>query len=101
MVDWSGNGLSMTWKKLRMLPTRILLTNFTQYIVSKVLLLFVAILWLLGRLGPKWTSFLESSWLCVGSPEMYFSLASFYLSFQFVPKMKKKKIPKRMERMST
>ena len=70
MGDSSGNKVFVTWEKLWMLPMRMFLTNLTQYGVSKVSLLLVAICRLLGRLDPKWALFLESLWFCAGFPEV-------------------------------
>ena len=52
MVDMSGNIPSMTRKWFRTLLTKMFLENLTTFVVSKVSLLLVAILWLLGKLGP-------------------------------------------------
>ena len=60
VIDLSGNKLSWIWKKHWMLLMRMFLTNLTIFGMSKVLLLLVAILCLLGKLGPDGHSFLKS-----------------------------------------
>ena len=66
------------------------LKNVIRFGVSKVLLLLVAIWQLLGKVGPKWTLFLEVPSVCVDSPEAVV-LFPFQLNlFQFVPKIEMK-----------
>ena len=59
MVDLSGNVPFRSWKKLHALLTKLFLEILIRFCVFKISLLLVAILRLLGRLGPGWALFLE------------------------------------------
>ena len=93
MVGLSGNKLSQIWKRLRTLPSKILLMALDplekkgggqrshcdpEYLKRSC-----------GRFGFRWTLFLGLPLVCVGSLGVLYFETFFQLTFQIVPKKKK------------
>ena len=65
MANFSDNIPIKIWKKLGPLLMKMFLDILTRFVVSEASSLLIAILWLLGRLGPRCALFLESPWLTI------------------------------------
>ena len=84
-VGLSGSRHSHIWKKAQTLLTKISLMNSIKSRGSKIILWLVATQCLHGRLGLRWTLFLDSPSSCIGPPKVVVVGSSMQLIFQFVP----------------
>ena len=102
LVDLSDNGVSHIQKKHRMLLIRMFSKNLTMFGVSKVLLLFIAIYWLLKKLDPGWVISWVPSFDLFHSRWLSFSSYN-WIRFQFVPRRgeKRKEISKKKRNLWT
>ena len=74
MVDLSGNGPFMTWIKLQMLSIKMFLRKLIKLVVSEVLLILVAILWLLEGHALSWHCFLSLLCFVLALPGWLYTL---------------------------